>query len=152
MAMRASVQSSLPLEVSAALTGGQANVVATLDADGLPTTSLMTWVVARDPRRIALCVDRRSRSFRNLSERPVVALEILADNVVCGVKGTVRLVKENMDSPPFPCALFVIDVQEARDHGHTGTTFRGPSYAFADDKQHRAGFEQRVYEELRAAE
>lgn len=152
MSARPSVQRELPPEVTAAVTGGQANVVATLDSDGHPSTTLMTWVVARDARRLAMCVDRRSRSFRNLSERPYVAIEILADDVVCGVKGSARLVKETMDSPPFPCALFIIDVEEARDHGHTGTTFRGPSYAFADDKQHRAGFEQRVYEELRAAE
>lgn len=152
MSSRSPVMQALPQTVVATLVGGQSCVLATLDQDGRPSTSLMTWLVASDQHRLALCVDKRSRSYENLRQRSAVAIEILADNVVCGVKGAARLVLDEMKSPPFPCALFIVDVAEVRDHGHEGTTFHGPRYVFADHKQHRAAFEARVYEELRTAE
>ena len=48
------------------LLGGQALVVATVDEQGAPVTSLMTWAVARNPQTVTLAVDARSWSMRNL--------------------------------------------------------------------------------------
>jgi len=149
MASRAAAQSELPPEVVAALVGGQATVVSTVDPDGRPTTTLMTWVVARDARHLALCVDTRSRAYLNLVERPAIAIEILADRIVFGVKGTATVAKEQMASTPFPCALVEVLIDEARDHGNAGTTFHGPRYEFDSDKLHRHEFEERVFDELR---
>jgi hypothetical protein len=74
MSVKSPVLSELPEFVVGALSGGQANVVATVDPDGRPSTTLMTWVIAKDVRRMALCVDTRSRSFENLNERPSIAI------------------------------------------------------------------------------
>ena len=50
------------------LLGGQTCVVATVDEKGRPTTSLMTWVVARNPQTLTIAVDTRSRALRNLRQ------------------------------------------------------------------------------------
>jgi hypothetical protein len=140
----------LPSSVVAHLGGGRLNVVATTDADGRPSTTLMSWVVALSPSRLALAVDTRSRAYENLLARPLVAVEILGDDITWGVQGTARVVKTQMTSAPFPCALVEVVVHEARDHGSPGTNFRGPTYHYDDDKQHRNELEAQVYAELRS--
>lgn len=139
----------LPERVAARLVGGQAHVVATVDASGLPSTTLMTWVVARGRRQLALCVDTRSRAFRNLLECTRVAIEILDDELVWCVRGEARIAKEQMEATPFPCALVEVDILDAKDHAAPGTSFQGPRYRYAEDKQHRLDFEARIFEELR---
>ena len=52
--------------LEAFLTGGRPAVLATADRFGSPHTSLITWLVARDARTVALALDRRSQHFRNL--------------------------------------------------------------------------------------
>jgi flavin reductase (DIM6/NTAB) family NADH-FMN oxidoreductase RutF len=140
----------LPASVVAHLDGGRLNVVATVDPDGRPATTLMSWVIARSSRSLALAVDTRSRAFENLCARPAMAVEILGDDLIFGVKGTARVAKTQMESTPFPCAIVELLIDEARDHGSPGTNFRGPSYHYDEDKQHRHGLEERVYAELRS--
>lgn len=136
-------------ELVAFLSGGRPTVVATVEPDGGPATTLMSWLIALDSTRVRLCVDTRSRAFRNLAERPQVALEILGDELTWGVRGEARVLREHMDTTPFPCAVVEVRVREVRDHGAPGTIFKGPSYAYTDDKQHRLEFERHVYGELR---
>ena len=131
------------------LQGGRSCVVATIDPDGRPATTLMTWLVARSPDTLAVCVDTRSRAFRNLQERPGVAIELLGDDLVFGLKGRARVVRESMSTPPFPCALVLVSVDEVSDHGAPGVRFTGPSYAFEPGKGHRAELERAVFDELR---
>lgn len=139
----------LPRQVVRTLTGGQACVVATVDAQGCPDTTLMTWVVARNERLLALCVDTRSRAYQNLIERADVALEVLADEITLGVRGVASVEKEQMTAAPFPCAIVRVEVGEVRDHAAPGTRFVGPTYSYDDDKQHRLEFERTIFDELR---
>lgn len=141
--------SELPENAVAFMAGGQTSIVATIDAAGRPDTTLMTWVVARDAQRVALCVDTRSRTFENLCARPELALEVLGDGVTLGVRGHATVEKQQMESTPFPCAIVLVTVAEVRDHAAPGTQFFGPRYVYDEDKQHRHDFERRVFEELR---
>ena len=59
------------------------------------------------------------------------------------------LEKEQMDSPPFPCALVAVKVEEVRDHGAAGVTFHGPRYSFQAGKEHRKNVEESVFAELK---
>ncbi len=143
------VLTRLPDDVVARLQQAQLHLVATVDDDGFPSTTLMSWLVALSPTRLALCVDTRSRTFHNLTRRPAIALELLGDGITWGVKGRARVSAERMASPPFPCARVEVDVTQARDHSSPSTVFRGPRYDYALDKQHRRGLEERILEELR---
>lgn len=146
---RVTTWNELPEGAVRMLIGGQACVVATVDAEGCPDTTLMTWVVARTGRFLALCVDTRSRAYQNLIVRSNVALEVLGNDVTLGVRGLAVVEKEQMAAAPFPCAIVRVEVQEVRDHAAPGTRFMGPTYCYDDDKQHRIEFERTIFEELR---
>src|SRR6266850_2031752 len=78
----------MPPELVQFLLGGRALVVATVDEQGAPVTSLMTWAVARNPLTVALAVDLRNRSLRNIRMNPKVAIEELRDHAAAGIRFT----------------------------------------------------------------
>jgi hypothetical protein len=139
----------MPKHLVQFLLGGQALVVATVDEQGAPITTLMTWAVARNPSTLTLAVDTRSRSMRNVRSNPKVAIEVLGDDICYGLSGTAVVEKELMQSTPFPCALVAVHIEDVRDHAAAGIRFRGPSYSFHPGKEHRKGVEESVYAELK---
>jgi flavin reductase (DIM6/NTAB) family NADH-FMN oxidoreductase RutF len=147
--MSENAPAEMPPQLVQFLLGGQALVVATVDERGAPVTSLMTWAVARNPLTVALAVDLRNRSLRNLRMNPKVAIEVLGDDLCYGLRGTAVVEKELMESPPFPCALVSVRIEEVRDHAAAGVRFTGPRYSFQPGKEHRKGVEDSVYQELK---
>jgi Pyridoxamine 5'-phosphate oxidase len=131
------------------LLGGQTCVVATVDEHGRPMTTLMTWVVARNPQTVTLAVDTRGKSLRNMRAHPQVAVEVLGDDLCYGLRGVAVIEKEQMQSAPFPCALVAVRVEEVRDHGAAGVKFVGPTYSYHAGKEHRGDFEKAVFSELK---
>jgi hypothetical protein len=131
------------------LLGGQACVVATVDDQGAPQTTLMTWVVARNPQTLAMAVDTRSRAIRNLRQNGRLGIEVLGDNLCYGLRGTAVIEKESMQSAPFPCALVAVKIEDVRDHGAAGVHFVGPRYSFAEGKEHRKTVEDSIFAELK---
>lgn len=147
--MTAQPPSEMPKELVQYLLGGQACVIGTVDAEGKPLTTLMTWVVARDPQTITVAIDTRGRALKNIRASPAVAVEVLGDDLCYGLRGVAVVEKELMDSPPFPCALVAIRVGECRDHSAAGVKFVGPKYHFHAGKEHRATLEEKVFTELK---
>jgi hypothetical protein len=141
--------SEMPPHLVQFLLGGQTCVVATLDDRGDPQTTLMTWVVARNPQTLGIAVDTRSRALRNLRANAKIALEVLGDDLCYGLRGTAVVEKEQMQSAPFPCALVAVKVEDVRDHGAAGVRFVGPRYSFHPGKEHRKGVEDSVFAELK---
>lgn len=131
------------------LLGGQTCVVATVDQKGRPTTTLMTWVVARNPQTVTLAVDKRGNSLRNIRTHPQMAIEVLGDDLCYGLRGVAVIEKELMETAPFPCALVAVRVEEVRDHGAAGVKFVGPRYSYHAGKEHRSDFEKAVFSELK---
>jgi flavin reductase (DIM6/NTAB) family NADH-FMN oxidoreductase RutF len=131
------------------LLGGQACVVATVDERHRPMTTLMTWVVARNPQTLTMAVDIRGRALRNIRGNPHVAVEVLGDDLCYGLRGTAVVEKERMESAPFPCALVSVRIEDVRDHGAAGVKFVGPSYSYHAGKEHRGDVEKAVFAELK---
>jgi len=141
---------ALPDNIVEFLQGGKSVVIATVDEQGQPLTTIMTWVVARDNETVAIAMDQRGRALQNIRKNGQIALEILGDNITFGARGTARVVKEKMDSSPFPSAIVEVKITECKDHSVPGLIYKGPTYEFAADKQHRYEIEQAVFEELRS--
>jgi hypothetical protein len=139
----------LPAALVRFLVGGQTCVVATLDDEGRPQTTLMTWVVARNSLTLALAADPRGRALQNLRARPAVAIEVLGDDLCFGLRGRAVVEKEALESTPFPCALVAVHIEEWRDHSVKGVRFVGPRYRFDAGKEHRSEAERAVFDELR---
>ena len=142
---------SLPKELVQFLAGGQTCILSTVDEQSSPVTTLMTWVVARDPVTLTVAIDQRGRALRNLRKNPQVAVEVLGDGVTFGLRGRAAVEKEAMDKAPFPCALVSIRIEECRNHAAPGVSFFGPRYAFDQGKEHRLAVEQAVFLELKGA-
>jgi hypothetical protein len=139
----------MPPQLVQFLLGGQTCVVATIDEQRRPLTTLMTWVVARNPQTVTLAVDTRGKSLTNIRKNPQVAIEVLGDDLCYGLRGVAVIEKEQMQSAPFPCALVAVRVEDVRDHGAAGVKFVGPTYSYHAGKQHRADFEKAVFAELK---
>jgi flavin reductase (DIM6/NTAB) family NADH-FMN oxidoreductase RutF len=133
------------------LLGGQTCVVATVDDQGRPMTTLMTWIVARDPRTLTVAIDTRGRSLANVRATRQIAVEVLGDDLCYGLRGVAVIEKEQMQAVPFPCALVAVHVEECRDHGAASVKFVGPRYHFHPGKEHRNDVEQAVFSELKGA-
>ena len=131
------------------LSGGQTCVVATVDEQGVPMTTLMTWVVARDPQTLTIAIDTRGRALKNVRANGRLALEVLGDDLCYGLRGTATVEKDLMESAPFACALVGVRLEEVRNHGAAGVKFVGPRYSFHPGKEHRSGVEDAVFKELR---
>jgi len=142
-------QTEMPPRLVQFLLGGQALVVATVDERQAPATTLMTWAVARNTATLALAVDTRGRALRNIRANGKIAVEVLGDDLCYGLQGTAVVEKELMKSPPFPCALVAVRVEEVRDHSAAGVRFTGPRYSFHGDKKHRQDVEDAIFAELK---
>ncbi|HXN08949.1 MAG TPA: hypothetical protein VN860_04740 [Candidatus Acidoferrales bacterium] len=147
------MQQPAPDKIRSALLGalqrGTSVVLATLSSDHLPSTAFCSWVVAANPDTIALALDSRSTAHRNIAAgNSQVALEVLADDMILSVRGEARIVREQLRSVPFPCALVTVSILDVRDHGVGGVIFKAPQYLFADGKEHRGEVERAIFEEL----
>jgi hypothetical protein len=132
-----------------ALQRGTSVVLATVSNDGMPSTAFCSWVVAANPDTIALALDSRSTAHRNITAGSrQVALEVLADDMILAVRGEATIVKEQLRSVPFPCALVTVSISDVRDHGVAGVVFKAPEYLFADGKEHRGEVERAIFDEL----
>jgi Pyridoxamine 5'-phosphate oxidase len=147
--MAENVPVEMPPHLVQFLLGGEPLVVATADESGAPVTTLMTWAVARNSQTLTLAVDIRGRAMRNLRANGKVAIEVLGDDICYGLRGTAVVEKEQMKSTPFPCALVAVRVEDVRDHSAAGVQFRGPSYTFHPDKEHRRDVEEAIFAELK---
>jgi len=124
-------------------------VLATVGDDGVPSTALNSWIVAKDDRTVALAVDTRSSAYANLSAgRNGVAFEVLADDLILSARGKATIVKNSLESVSFPCALAHIEVDSIRDHTVSSIHFRGPRYSYTGEKGHRSDAERAIFEEL----
>ena len=132
------------------LHNGQPCVLATVDPDGAPYTTFMSWVSARDDRTVCMAIDTRGVALRNMQQNPAVALEILAPDRVLGIRGMARVGAQEVRSCPFPAVVVELDVLEGRDHTGRGIEWQGPAYSYAVGKEHRYAVEQAVLAELRA--
>ncbi len=145
----AQAPAGMPLALVDFLLGGQTCVVATVDEHGEPMTTLMTWVVARNEHSLTMAIDTRGRALKNVRLNGKVAVEVLGDDLCYGLRGVATVEKELMNSTPFPSALVTLRIEEVRDHSAPGIRFMGPTYSFHPGKEHRAGVEESVFNELK---
>ena len=141
---------ALSPEVQAELSGPRLFVLATASSDGVPATTLVSWMCALGPRRLAIALDRRGLAYANAVENPGFALEVTLPGFSATLRGTMTLLRRQLASAPFPCAGFELEIEEIRDHGAPASLVRPASYEYAASKQQYAVREAEIIAELRA--
>jgi general stress protein 26 len=125
-------------------------VAGTVGADGAPNTAPVSLIYARDEKILLLATLRNTTTTANLRRDGRVSLEIMgADDLVLGLQGTMRLIKE-----PLQCseamALWEMQVERVKqDTSSAQRVIQGPASVPRSDKA--VAFEQAVMAELAAA-
>ena len=124
-------------------------VAGTVGADGAPNTAPVTLIYAKDPRTLLVATLRNTTTANNLRRDGRVSLEVIqGDDVVMGIQGTMRLVKEPMDFSDA-MALWEMQVKHVKlDTSPAQRVFQGPASTPRNDKA--AAFEKAGIAELLA--
>jgi len=134
------------------LRGGTVVVLASVSPEGIPSTALCSWIVAKGSHRLAMALDKRSSAYTSIAAgSDQIALENMADGILLSIRGKAVIERDTLENVPFPCALALVDVDEIRDHMIAGLEFSGPRYTFSGGKEHRSDVERQIFKELEDA-
>ncbi len=142
---------TLPDAVVEFLIGGRLVIGATIDDDGRPYTMVMNSVIAIDGQTIRFALDHRTHTLKNLRERPAIMLEIVGDGFVFGVRGTVRILRDTMESGPIPSALMQLDIESVKSDLPPGVQVNAIAFSWGSLQPFMGPVEPRMFEELRTA-
>jgi hypothetical protein len=124
-------------------------VAGTVGPDGAPNTAPVTLIYARDPKTLLVATLRNTTTANNLRRDGRVSLEIIqGDDVVMGIQGVMRLVKEPMEFSDA-MALWEMQVQQVKlDTSPAQRVSQGPASSPRNEKA--AAFEKAGIAELLA--
>jgi general stress protein 26 len=124
-------------------------VAGTVGADGAPNTAPVSLIYAKDPKTMLVATLRNTTTATNLRRDGRVCLELFqAGDLVIGIQGTMRLIKEPMDFSDA-MALWEMQVQKVKlDTSPAQRVFQGPASTPRNDKA--ASFEKAGIAELAA--
>ncbi|MDI6853300.1 MAG: pyridoxamine 5'-phosphate oxidase family protein [Deltaproteobacteria bacterium] len=125
-------------------------VAATVGEAGAPNTCPISLIYAKDEKTLLAALLRNSATSANLKRDGRVSLEVIqANDVVVGIQGTMRLIKDPMD---FSEAMALWEMQVERVKQDTSPAQRvtqGPASVPRNDKAE--AFEKAGFAELMAA-
>jgi hypothetical protein len=148
VSVRAHARSCLPADVLAGLCPPRVFVLATASAGGVPATTSISWLTPRDEHRLVLALDRRGLAYQNVLENPQAALEVTIGEFAATLRGRLCLLCEQLERAPFPCAAFLFDVEEIRDHAAPGIVLEPATYSFSRAKNHYRTRQDEIAAEL----
>ena len=124
-------------------------VAGTVGADGTPNTAPVTLIYAKDLRTLLIATLRNTTTATNLRRDGRVSLEIIqGEDVVVGIQGTMRLIKEPMTFSDA-MALWEMQVKQVKlDTSPAQRVFQGPAAKPRNEKA--AAFEKAGVAELMA--
>jgi len=123
-------------------------VAGTVGADGTPNTAPLSLIYAKDDRTLLVATLRNTTTAANLRRDGRVCLEILqGEDVVFGILGTMRLVKEPIDCSEA-MALWEMQVEKVKhDTSPAQRVIQGPASTPRSEKAEafeKAGFAELV--------
>ncbi|MBM4284268.1 MAG: hypothetical protein FJ128_03310 [Deltaproteobacteria bacterium] len=125
-------------------------VLATVGADGGPHTCPVSLIYAADDKTLLLGMLKNSLTSANLARDGRVCLQIMAaDDVVMGIKGVMRPVRDPMEASPA-MALWEMQVSHVKlDTSPAQRVTQGVAADYRNDKARAFG--EACFAELRAA-
>lgn len=124
-------------------------VAGTVGSDGTPNTAPLSLIWAKDEQTLLIGTLRHTTTATNLRLDGRVSLEIMAaDDLVMGIKGVMRLVKEPMGMSEAMALWEMRVTQVKQDTSSAQRVTQGPASVPRNDKA--AAFEQAAVAELKA--
>ena len=72
------------------------------------------WLTAKDSKHIRFAIERKSSALRNLKSNSQVFINVLGDNIIYGISGVARILKEKLNAEEEHAMIEVI-VKETRN-------------------------------------
>ncbi len=142
-------KAEMPDDLVRYLSGGRLVVAATIDDDGLPYTMVMNSAVATGPHAIRFAIDHRTHSLRHIRANGRMMFEIIGDELVYGVRGTAKVILDQMQHAPVPSALVEMEVETVKRDLPPGVSVTGPMFHWGPLAQFMDPIEPAMFEELR---
>lgn len=108
----------LPAAIRDYLVGGRAVLIATVDTDGLPYSSVVGSCVALPDGRLRFAAWGRGSTLEALRTSGTACVVTLGEGAIFSLSGKATVVKSPMDSsafPPHPYVMVEIQPEETRD-------------------------------------
>ena len=122
-------------------------VAGTVGADCAPNTCPITLIYAKDEKTLLIATLRNSTTATNLRRDGRVSLEIMGpDDLVMGIQGTMRLLKEALECSDAMALWEMRVVKVKQDTSPAQRLTQGPAASPRSDKA--AAFEQAAWAEL----
>ena len=125
-------------------------VAGTVGEDGAPNTAPISLICAKDAKTLLIATLRTTATTANLRRDGRVSLEIIgADDLVLGIQGVMRLIREPMESSAA-MALWEMRVERVKqDTSAAQRVVQGPASVPRNEKAQQ--FEKAAFAELVAA-
>ncbi len=145
---------ALPPEAVEWLVGGNPVALATVDPDGHPYGGIVGSCIALDEKTLRFAAFSTGQTLRNVRATGRIFVETLGDDLVIGISGAARVVKDPMDAsayPPHHYVMVEIAVEHVKDDHPPGVQVHGMSYDYGYSRQPevRAGRRDELTAELR---
>ena len=125
-------------------------VAGTVGADGAPNTAPVSLIYARDEKTLLMATVRTSTTSANLRRDGRVSLEVIAaDDLVMGIQGTVRLIREPMAASDAMAMWEMTVTKVKQDTSPAQRVTQGPASVPRSEKAQ--AFEKAAFAELVAA-
>jgi hypothetical protein len=122
-------------------------VAGTVGPDGAPNTCPVSLIYAQDERTLLVATLRTTNTTANLRRDGRVSLEIMGpDDLVMGIQGTMRLLKEALECSDAMALWEMRVVKVKQDTSPAQRLTQGPAASPRSDKA--AAFEQAAWAEL----
>lgn len=117
------VGKELPPKVFEALQQVTYVVLATVNEEGWPDTAPFSWVLALDAKTIRLAINKDIGTLRNIRDNGKARLQVSGKGVAVSIRGRASVIKETMETTPFPTSLVEMKVEEVKDDSVMGRMF-----------------------------
>lgn len=95
-------------------------VIATVDEDGSPRTAPFHWIVAKDKKTLRVAVNPRHVTYENIKRDGRVMVCVMdQENLAIGIKGRAQVIKEDMESVPWPIIMVELKIGEVKSDALT---------------------------------
>ncbi|NBI29398.1 pyridoxamine 5'-phosphate oxidase family protein [Chengkuizengella marina] len=120
------------------------------DESGTPTSSVISWTYAMDPKTVRFAVDQRSRIVNNVKNNKLVSLTSFVSATVYEIAGSAEIITEEMEEVPFKLACIEIKIKSVRDVMFYGARISTePEYEKTYDKRAAEKLDNQVFEAIK---
>jgi hypothetical protein len=139
----------MPPELIEFLAGGRLVVGSTIDADGAPYTMVMNSAMALDASTIRFCLDRRTHTLKNIEADGRMMLQVIGDGIIFGVRGSARVIREQMEHAPIPSAMVELSVEAVKRDLPPGVQVTAATFEWGPLGEYMVPIEEKMFEEMR---